>query len=593
MPSRDRQIEIKKLIEHNERLVQIAIVDAESGEEQRVNDVVNFLSEILDSIIDSRDTYKDKYEYLMFQNIPYQGALRQLYASKPDHFNEASFLTSFRYGFYKIWCQGFVSSQYSSCRYLVFKIQELLIKLTNVPANDSVVREFLICLVQQLQFGINRGKERDNFLIGPAYQWYFNVALSTDDDQEFKIEYLRHFDEFFWQSIRVIISNGGFGVFKSLVSTLFQGSHGSFIMIRRAYEYFDSLRLQRINLSEISALDRDIFLITDQSQLITIAERIDAIVETYRDSLAAGFSSTDVKIILERNAQRTFKVNNLKVYVFLIGAFLVFKKKYDWIRVLWQYKQPSDADAVWGGNAVLPDDLYSIFRYLLNERNNEDRVQFAWEERHGVSTHYKRYGLLLLTRLYFIPQFYVYQDPLNIQNFIQAIGMKDLNNIIRVCESLMRNVSIIDESKLFPRTIPKPKGDGIIDVGLKEEVESLLRRIIDAANSSIVYRRDHQQFSQIQYEELMENVNTNFERENQIVTILKSNGLHSVRHVQNVDNNETVEFRLTRPKREFMAQFEDIGVSVGYEVSRNLSFKLLNSIKGQLDLCSTKPVVKY
>lgn len=93
-----------------------------------------------------------------------------------------------------------------------------------------------------------------------------------------------------------------------------------------------------------------------------------------------------------------FKYNNLLEIVFAIGAYCLFKQRLEYIKYLWEYKQPPDSDICWIGEEIVPhtiDGLVNIyFRKVLFERKFD-----FWEGHHGSEKYYKKYFLLLLARL--------------------------------------------------------------------------------------------------------------------------------------------------------------------------------------------------
>jgi len=581
-------IAIRNLIEDNERLVQIAIVNSEEGEEQSAREIISFLASIFDLVYEFKNTNSEKYNHLIFRSIPFEGSLRQQFESQEDYYNQVPFIGTFRYGLFKIWKQGYLSNQYSTCQSLIFKVQNILTKLSNDSENEIAINEFFYLLKQILLFGIkNNGNDRYQTLVGPAYQVYFNVLLNSGNDP-IKIEYLKYFDDYLWNSLRELANRNALNIFKSFVSTIFLGQYTSLITIRRAYEYFD---YSSKHLKMITSLDRNIFLISNMKELESISASINDIVDRYGSDIIKDFTKEQVKSQLIDNAHRSYKVNNLKVYVYLIGAFLVFKKKFDWIGILWNYHQPGDADAVYGTNSILPEDLATVFHYLLKDFEYQDRIEFAWEEHHGITMYYNRYGLLLLARLPFVPIIYVFQDPLNISNLIQSVKSKDYDRLTNICKTLLIHTKIIDEAGLFPKHIKgNVKEDKIL---LRQRIENLLKDIIIQTEEAKTRSLEEQEISKEEFHQLLENVSVNFERENQLVEIFKSNGCAEFITDSNT-SFEKVLHKIIRSKKDFISQWRDLGASTGYEVSRNLSYRLCSRLVQSLgEICPPKSQFKF
>jgi len=80
--------------------------------------------------------------------------------------------------------------------------------------------------------------------------------------------------------------------------------------------------------------------------------------------------------------------------VFAIGAYCLFKNKPDYIRELWEYKQPPDSDASWIGHDIVSNSINDV----MNLYFGKIRFDF-WEGHHGSEPYYKKYFLLLLARI--------------------------------------------------------------------------------------------------------------------------------------------------------------------------------------------------
>ena len=304
-------------------------------------------------------------------------------------------------------------------------------------------------------------------------------------------------------------------------------------------------------------------------------------IEKYKEYIDEGLSADEIVEKLSIDAERTYKSNNLRVYTYLFGAYLVFKEKFNWINYLWEYQQPKDADATWGLNPILPGDIYSVFNYLLNEHAYRGRVEFAWEEHHGISPYYKRYGILLLARLFVIPRMYVFQDQMLEPNILLTnIKLTDYDHLIDLCERLQGAVAIIDKFDSLKEK--KVKYDGNV-VLVKDAVLSLLKKIGIAAVEQQKRIKEMVQITNEDRNTFYENINFNYLNENQLGKIFSEMDLLQVDEVQNIQGPiESIEFTLSRTKEEFVSQWQAYGATIGFETSRNLAYlissRLISSI---------------
>ncbi len=69
-----------------------------------------------------------------------------------------------------------------------------------------------------------------------------------------------------------------------------------------------------------------------------------------------------------------------------------------YIRYLWEYRQPEDADATWINSAIIPQSLIDLFNLYFRTHLGERILSTNWENHHGSSKYYDQYFLILLLR---------------------------------------------------------------------------------------------------------------------------------------------------------------------------------------------------
>lgn len=85
--------------------------------------------------------------------------------------------------------------------------------------------------------------------------------------------------------------------------------------------------------------------------------------------------------------------------VFYIGAYCLFKKRYDYIKYIWQVKQPPDSDATWVGHDIAPVSIIGLVN--LYSRLDKDFSIF-WDGHHGSKIYLQKYFLLSMTYLFYL-----------------------------------------------------------------------------------------------------------------------------------------------------------------------------------------------
>ncbi len=149
----------------------------------------------------------------------------------------------------------------------------------------------------------------------------------------------------------------------------------------------------------------------------------------------------NIKNAIMNNATYQYKYNNLMLIIFIIGPYCLFHKRYDFIKHLWEYKQPPDSDATWTGDHIIPEspsELIDIYFTKLDRK----KIRMFREDRHGMEKYLKEYFILLLA-WYFIAK----AEPLNnisidIANFdLPDYDSYVLNNIIHSVEELKQTAN--------------------------------------------------------------------------------------------------------------------------------------------------------
>lgn len=92
------------------------------------------------------------------------------------------------------------------------------------------------------------------------------------------------------------------------------------------------------------------------------------------------------------------KIRRLEKYkelIFMIGCYALFRKKYKFIKELWNYEQPDDSDATWLNNKIIPTNIEDVLYLLSIEDKLKEKFRF-WKNRHGETTYIREYIILLL-----------------------------------------------------------------------------------------------------------------------------------------------------------------------------------------------------
>lgn len=295
-----------------------------------------------------------------------------------------------------------------------YNLHWLLDDFSLTPNNGLFVNQILEKLFDITKIAI---KYQDNSMYASSIKWYVRIVFHNNIKKEgsFNLAYLKLFDKHFFSSVQYIISENQTSLFKGLVSSLVDGlniSHGLITKIEQYIYYFISTnrkKFNELNKSEFienkkKELEGSVSDLDNEDKLFEWLKRFNEIKEILHINFFPDFDQKQKKKCKEKeediiNSVTTeFKYNNLLEIVFAIGAYCLFKQKYDFIKCLWEYKQPVDADASWVGHDIIPNNFDQVISLYFGKYLLERKFDF-WEDHHGSEIYYKEYFLLLLARV--------------------------------------------------------------------------------------------------------------------------------------------------------------------------------------------------
>ena len=227
----------------------------------------------------------------------------------------------------------------------------------------------------------------------------------------FQLSYLGLFDKYFFSVIRYIVSEKQTDIFRSLVSSLIDGIDTSDYHKGQVWNYgymVSNKDLQKHNqldtkyeinkkVKDLAGSENDLYTQEKLEAWLKKFDELKAIIEPELDGEQKE-SAQKIEETIRDFVELQFKYQNLLEIVFAIGAYCLFKQRYDYIKYLWEYKQPPDSDATWGGNDIIPGTLNEVINFYFRKGLFEGKFDF-WEDHHGSEKYYKQYFLLLLARI--------------------------------------------------------------------------------------------------------------------------------------------------------------------------------------------------
>jgi len=467
------------------RLVSVAKVKIEREDNEAVKEILDDLEntfrkfwqlkienpEKFNSLLWSKDFYRDYVVPLEGKAGPLKEssqATKDMEQLKMDAALRLSFraerelqgLTQFLNSFEKIWKCALRNDNDEVSRSVVYHLYWLLEELTRKPENHLFVTEFLNLITNLATEAIENPKSNnkiDTSVFSAAIDWYTGIVFSRQRVEvgSFDLSYLEQFDKYFFSMIKYIISKEQTSIFYHLLSSLVDG-----IIVQdesKLWEYQQLIQLsnpqmygkieaehqvsKRIN--ELSASQNHLYTRKELEQWITKFDELVEISKSYFN-----INQKDQASKLERETKEAaiskFKYNNLLEIVASIGAYCIFKNNPEFIKYLWEYKQPLDSDAAWIGHDIVPNGLNDVVIQHFRIDQLERKFDF-WEGHHGTAKYYKQYFLLLLVRALqnMAPNSIGKYDSIEKYD-LPKVAINSLSNIIQSIDEL---VSLAGEMK--------------------------------------------------------------------------------------------------------------------------------------------------
>ena len=420
-----------------EKIVNIALVKTEKGDNQAVKQILEDLGRNFKKFKELEKTNPDKFKALLWSEdffnkyaVPLEKQKRLVtdelhkVESSEELRQEAAFslyfypesqlkgLTIFLNSFGKIWGCAQKNENDEISRYVVYHLVWLLDELTRESSNDLFVDQFLKQLrsiTMKIIQSTKTGGEINASIYSASIHWYVDIVYNKlgSGGNKFNLSYLETFDKSFFSSAKYIISHNQTHLFESLISFLVDGVHVPSYLSGRLWDYgnlflkygIENRKLdeehQLMNrIKELADLKNDVDSIEKRDEWLNRFEDVKKIITPHLDNDQQQNASI-IEGEIREFVDGQFKYNNLLDIVFAIGAFCLFKQKPEYIRDLWEYKQPSDSDAIWAGHDIVPNTLDDIVQLYFKKSIFENKFG-TWEGHHGSEKYYKEYFLLLL-----------------------------------------------------------------------------------------------------------------------------------------------------------------------------------------------------
>ncbi|OGQ29920.1 MAG: hypothetical protein A3B79_01765 [Deltaproteobacteria bacterium RIFCSPHIGHO2_02_FULL_50_15] len=388
----------------------------------------------------------------------------------------------------------------------------ILASLSKRAGNGLFVEQTLGKIAEILRVAVKRG---DGSMYSAAINWYINIVF----DKDFDLSYLDLFDKNFFSTIRYIVSEEHTTLFKALVAALVEQIDIPTYYRDEIFNYgklicsddFSKYRQLNAELNidqhtrELWGSAKDLDTKENLDKWIQKFEAFKKCLEPHFDPSQRG-QAQELEKKIKGYVVSQFKYQNILEIVFAIGAYCLLpsKKRYSYIKYLWECKQPGDADAVWVGHNIIPTSPDELISFYF-KKQLFDRAFDFWEGHHGSEKYYKEYFLLLLANLlksippdsegkyqqvveYRLPDLHVHR----LSDLIHSIG-----DLASLATELTQNNALLEELGLNTNNS---------HALFNEKVVPFLERLKQEANNQIIAKQKFQRISPAKVDEFKNDV---------------------------------------------------------------------------------------
>jgi hypothetical protein len=291
-----------------------------------------------------------------------------------------------------------------------YNINWLLCKMCKYPGYDLIIEQLLRTFLSMTKIAVIKN---DPSAFTSSTKWYFDTLFEDPDasGEEFHLPYIEILNKYIFYAIRNIVLDANDNLFHALVYDLLNGSyqlggvdakspeHYLYAIMDHNYETFRQINQSMQIGKRVNDLKLSLQNTTKIEKLQAWIQDFEKIDNEVKNKVPQEFSEVLTKLTKQicKSVVFQFKLNCLDDIVFTIGAFCVYAKGYDYIKYMWEYKQPPDSDSYWLGKDIVPNS-YSDILNMFFSKNVWEMHRHDWHERHGSEIYYKRYFMLVFMR---------------------------------------------------------------------------------------------------------------------------------------------------------------------------------------------------
>lgn len=206
-----------------------------------------------------------------------------------------------------------------------------------------------------------------------SWEWYMNMLSG----KTININLLYSLDQQILAIMSIIIQNGNQSVFASFIAYTIDGCW----LIKETAPNIPSDKDLIEIMEDIELKLPSVFFMTELSEIKKLIEK--------------NVQDEAINQDLQKYIQGFYKYNHVRLVVIIIGAYCLFKKRYDYIDYILHYNQPSKGQTHFLNEDIIPEDINILLKLYAETPNFMKFFPYIWEDHNDGQYWFKRFIALL------------------------------------------------------------------------------------------------------------------------------------------------------------------------------------------------------
>lgn len=379
----------QKLLDALEALNDILVSETKKGKEKRVVKSTKNLTEQIENIFRLEQS---KFEELML-NPDSEGDEHYSIWDNENYSKPFTFISKI---FFNLYQTSMLTNTQEISLYAAIGLNHILKLIT--PSEEDTKEYIHYAKLLEVYFSYHRKlfedsiKRNDPHSHQLAYRWYTGrVFVWYDKEAIFNIDVLPILDKFVFNTMLYAIKHGNREWFKEYLSWMHHGIGFQDNLSTDLYEFTGYDDYEEFDVRELSKLDdefEDLYTRKALDEWKSKFEKIKvAVLKKYPNKNAD-------EIIYNVYQQHLFL--NLKQMIHGLSAYLIYLRKYNYIKELWTFKQPDGSSSNWIGHSIIPENIVELIRIFPVNQHRE----YCFQDEHVDCTKYRlQYEVLYMAYL--------------------------------------------------------------------------------------------------------------------------------------------------------------------------------------------------